>query len=127
MFSDDTRGVDGFGRRRVAIISVAIAGMFAGGMAGFMSILHESWHAALYRTIVTASLTGLDTTPRGLKAEALTIVLVLTGVAIFGYLAAQVVETIAKGVLGDARREKKRRKVISGNTLAVQTRCLMRH
>jgi len=112
MFSDDTRGVDGFGRRRVAIISVAIAGMFAGGMAGFMSILHESWHAALYRTIVTASLTGLDTTPRGLKAEALTIVLVLTGVAIFGYLAAQVVETIAKGVLGDARREKKRRKMI---------------
>jgi voltage-gated potassium channel len=77
-----------------------------------MSILHESWHEALYRTIVSASLTGLDTTPLGLAAESLTIAIVLSGVAIFGYLAAQVFDSIAHGILGGAWKEKKRRKLI---------------
>lgn len=86
--------------------------VFVGGTVGFMVILHESWHSALYRTIVTASLTGLDTTPHGLAAEALTIVVVLSGVAIFGYFAAQIFDSIAHKVLGGAWREKKRRKMI---------------
>ena len=86
--------------------------VFVGGTAGFMAILHESWHSALYRTIVTASLTGLDTTPHGLAAEALTIAVVLSGVAIFGYFAAQIFDSIAHRVLGGAWREKKRRKMI---------------
>ena len=90
----------------------AVAVVFVGGTAGFMSILHESWHAALYRTIVTASLTGLDTTPHGMGAEALTIVVVLSGVAIFGYFAAQIFDSIAHNILGGAWREKKRRKMI---------------
>jgi len=86
--------------------------VFTGGTIGFMSILGESWHEALYRTIVSASLTGLDTTPHGLAAESLTIVIVLAGVAIFGYLAAQVFDSIAHGVLAGAWKEKKRRKMI---------------
>jgi voltage-gated potassium channel len=112
MRGDDTRAVEGFDRREVAILVAAVATVFAGGTAGFMAILDESWHAALYRTIMTASLTGLDTTPRGIGAEALTIVIVLAGVAIFGYLAAQVFDAIAHGVLGGAWREKKRRRMI---------------
>jgi voltage-gated potassium channel len=85
---------------------------FVGGTAGFMSTLGESWHAALYRTIVSASLTGLDTTPRGLGGQALTVAIVLAGVAIFGYLAAQVVDSIANGIVAGAWKEKKRRKMI---------------
>jgi voltage-gated potassium channel len=77
-----------------------------------MAILNESWHAALYRTVVSASLTGLDSTPKGLWGETLTIVVVLAGVAIFGYLAVQVVDSIAHGIIGGAWREKKRRKMI---------------
>src|SRR5438105_1090192 len=87
---DDTRAVNGFDRRRIILVAGAIAVVFAGGTAGFMAILDESWHDALYRAIVTASLTGLDTTPKGTGAELLTVALVLAGVAIFGYLAAQV-------------------------------------
>ncbi len=90
----------------------SVAVVFVGGTLGFMWILHESWHSALYRTVVTASLTGLDTTPRGLGAEALTIAVVLSGVAIFGYFAAQIFDSIAHKVLGGAWREKKRRKMI---------------
>jgi len=103
---------DGFTRRDVMILAGAVGVLFTGGTLGFMSALGESWHEALYRTIVTASLTGLDTTPRGLKAELLTIVIVLSGVAIFGYFAAQVFDSIAHSVLGGAWKEKKRRKMI---------------
>jgi voltage-gated potassium channel len=103
---------DGFTRREVAILVVAILVVFIGGTLGFMNLLHESWHEALYRTIVTASLTGLDTTPHGLGAELLTIAIVLSGVAIFGYFAAQIFDSIAHSVLGGAWREKKRRKMI---------------
>jgi len=103
---------DGFTRREGAILVVAVVVVFTGGTFGFMALLDESWHEALYRTIVTASLTGLDSTPHGLGAELLTIAIVLSGVAIFGYFAAQIFDSIAHGVLGGAWREKKRRKMI---------------
>src|SRR5436305_7196839 len=102
----------GFSRREIAILLTAIGILFVGGTIGFVHLLHESWHAALYRTIVTASLTGLDTTPRGVKAELLTVAVVLAGVTIFGYLAAQVFDSIAHGVLRGAWREKSRREMI---------------
>jgi len=86
--------------------------VFTGGTYGFMALLDESWHEALYRTIVTASLTGLDSTPHGLGAELLTVAIVLSGVAIFGYFAAQIFDSIAHSVLGGAWKEKKRRKMI---------------
>jgi voltage-gated potassium channel len=104
--------MEGFSRRDVGLILAAVALLVAGGTVGFVWILGESWNAALYRTIVTASLTGLDSTPRGVKAEILTIVIVLSGVAIFGYFAAQLFDAIAHGVLGGAWREKRRRKMI---------------
>jgi voltage-gated potassium channel len=103
---------DGFTRREIGILVGAMVVLFLGGTVGFMHLLHESWHEALYRTIVTASLTGLDSTPHGLKAELLTIGVVLSGVAIFGYFAAQIVDSIAHSVMGGAWREKKRRKMI---------------
>jgi len=98
--------------RRIAITVVAVAVVFGGGTYGFHHILHEQWHAAFYRTAVTATLTGLDTAPSGLGAELLTIGLALAGVAIFGYLAAQVFEGIAREVAPEARKEKRRLKMI---------------
>ena len=104
--------MDGFSRRDVWLIVGAVVTLFTVGTLGFMWALDESWHEALYRTIVSASLTGLDSTPHGLGAELLTIVIVLSGVAIFGYFAAQLFDEIAHGVLGGAWRGKKRRKMI---------------
>ena len=103
---------DAFTRREVAILVSAVVVVFVGGTLGFMALLDESWHEALYRTIMTASLTGLDSTPHGLGAELLTIAIVLSGVAIFGYFAAQIFDSIAHSVMGGAWREKKRRKMI---------------
>jgi len=99
--------------RRVAFTAVAIIGIFAGGTVGFHQLLHVAWHDAFYRTAVTVTLTGLDTSPRGQGAQYLTIVLALGGVAIFGYAAAQAVESIAREVTGDARQARRRIRMIN--------------
>jgi voltage-gated potassium channel len=98
--------------RRIAIAAVATIAVFVVGTLGFRHLLHESWDSAFYRTAVTATLTGLDTTPRGPGAELLTILLALSGVAIFGYLASQAFEALANEIAGEARRAKRRRRMI---------------
>jgi voltage-gated potassium channel len=103
---------DGFTREEARRIVVAIVVLLAAGTLLFMWTLGESWHAALYRTIVSASLTGLDTTPHGLKAEAVTILVVLCGVAIFGYFATQLLEELAHGVFGGGWKERRRQRMI---------------
>jgi voltage-gated potassium channel len=103
---------DGFTRSEAMRVLAAIAALLAGGTVLFMWTLGESWHAALYRTIVSASLVGLDSTPHGLKAEAVTILVVLCGVAIFGYFAAQLFDEIAHGVFGGGWKEKRRQRMI---------------
>jgi voltage-gated potassium channel len=99
-------------KRRVAWTAVAIAAVFVVGTLGFHALLDESWHASFYRTVITATLTGLDSQPRGVGAELLTIGMALTGVAIFGYLATQAVEAIAHEVTGHTRRERRQRRMI---------------
>jgi len=98
--------------RRIGLTLTAIAGLFTAGTVGFHHLLHESWHSAFYRTAVTATLTGLDTTPSGEGSEFLTIALAIGGVAIFGYAVAQAIESIAREVTGEARKEKRRQTMI---------------
>jgi voltage-gated potassium channel len=98
--------------RRILIAVGAIFVVFAGGAVGFAVLLHESWHEALYRAAVTATLTGLDSTPRGTGAELLTIGIALCGVAIFGYLVAGALDAIAHEVAADTRRTKRRLRMI---------------
>jgi len=98
--------------RRITIAATAIAVVFGGGTAGFAALLHESWHDAFYRTVVTATLTGLDSTPRGTGAELLTIGIALAGVAIFGYLVAGALDAIAHEVAGETRKTKRRLRMI---------------
>ena len=98
--------------RRIVAAAVATVAVFVVGTVGFGRLLHESWHDALYRTAVTTTLTGLDSTPRGTGAEFLTVALALSGVAIFGYLAAQAIEAVANEIAGEARKAKRRRRMI---------------
>ena len=99
--------------RRIGIALAAIVGVFTGGTVGFALLLHESWHDALYRTAVTATLTGLDSTPRGTGAELLTIGIALAGVAIFGYLLAGALDAIATEVAGETRKTRRRLRMIN--------------
>jgi len=98
--------------RRIATAVTAIVAVFVGGTLGFASLLDESWHDALYRTAVTATLTGLDSTPRGVGAQLLTIGVALSGVAIFGYLVAGALDAIAHEVAGETRKTRRRLRMI---------------
>jgi voltage-gated potassium channel len=91
---------------------LAFFAVLAAGAVLFALVLHESAVDALYRSTVTVSLTGIDTKPQGTGGEVVTIVLILAGMAIYGYLASALVELIANGVFTGAMAERRRSKVI---------------
>jgi voltage-gated potassium channel len=102
-----TFSVRQFGFALLALVVVLIAGTL-----GFQAIIGEGWVSSFYRTIVTVSLTGLDTKPPGTGAELFTVVILLAGVAIFLYVAGGIVEIIARGVVTGTWAEKRRQRAI---------------
>ena len=82
------------------------------GVLLFAVVLDEGPLEALYRSTVTVSLTGIDTKPDSAGGEVATILLILAGMAIYGYLASAIVELIAHGVLTGAVSERRRHRVI---------------
>lgn len=103
---------EGFHWRRFAYAQTAFVAILAIGTVGFHALLDESWIASFYRSVVTTTLTGLDSQPAGDGAQLFTIVLLLAGVAIFLYLAGAIVDLIAHGALSDAYTERKVRRTI---------------
>jgi voltage-gated potassium channel len=94
---------------------LAMAAFFAVlglGTILFAAVLGESALQAFYRSTVTVSLTGIDTKPDTSGGLVVTILLILAGMAIYGYLASAIVELIAHGVLSGAVSERRRRRVI---------------
>ncbi len=98
--------------RHLLLALTAFFSAIAAGSIAFSLILDEAFHAAVYRAVITISLTGIDSVPHGAGGETATILLILTGMAIYGYLAAVLVEVIARGVLTGAWTEKRRRRTI---------------
>ena len=103
-----------FSFRRLGYAVVALLLVLVGGAIGYHAALNESWLQSVYRSVVTVSLTGLDSTPKNDSSRVLTIVLVLAGITIFAYIGSLVVEAIARGVLGDVWADRRRRRAIEG-------------
>jgi len=103
---------ESFTPRRVLLAVTALAALLVAGTVAFHQALHETWMQSLYRTVVTVSLTGLDTVPRNDESRAISIVLVVAGLTIFAYVAAILVEGIAGGVFTGALAERRRRRTI---------------
>jgi voltage-gated potassium channel len=101
-----------FTARRVAYAITALLALIVGGSIAFHQSLNESWMQAVYRTMVTISLAGLDTVPRNDWARLVSIVLVVAGLTIFAYVAAILVEGIAGGVFTGALAERRRQRTI---------------
>lgn len=101
-----------FGLRKLGIALLVGACVIAAGTVGFKFVLDEDWEDALYRAIVTSSLAGVDSRPSGTGGEVLTMLLVLSGLAIFGYVAAVLVESITRGVVTGAWAERRRQRAI---------------
>ena len=75
----------------------------------FHLVLDEDWPSAIYRSVVTVSLTGMDTKPDNTGGEVVTIVALLAGVTIFLYIAGAIAEYVAEmltGGLGERRRRR---------------------
>jgi voltage-gated potassium channel len=98
--------------RQIAFVLAAVALTLAGGTIGFHQILHESWFQSFYRSIITATLTGLDTVPRSDAARGLSIAMALCGLTIIGYAGAVIVEAISGGVITGAISERRRQRAI---------------
>jgi voltage-gated potassium channel len=103
---------ESFSARRVGYAVAGVLLVLASGSVAFHETLDESWLQSVYRAIVTASLTGLDTVPPTDSARLISIFLVLAGLTIFAYVATILVEGIAGGVLTGALAERRRRRAI---------------
>jgi voltage-gated potassium channel len=105
--------VDGqFTLGRIVRIYVAAAVLLIIGTLGFRLLVEHSWLDSFYRTVVTATLNGLDSPPRSTGGKIWTVFVVLGGVTIFAYVGAAVVEAIAGGILTGAIAERRRWKAI---------------
>jgi voltage-gated potassium channel len=113
--------VEVFRPRRLLSLVLVLVSVLALGTVGFRLSLDESWVEAFYRSVVSSSLTGLDTVPKNDAARVLTIFMVLTGISIFGYIGSLVVEAIARGVLGGTWAERRRRRRIE----ALRDHCII--
>jgi voltage-gated potassium channel len=101
-----------FRARRVAYAAAGLVVTLIFGTIGFHRYLDEGWLQAFYRSIVTASLTGLDTVPRNDGARVITILVVLAGLVLIGYVAAAIVEAIAGDAITGALAERRRQRAI---------------
>jgi voltage-gated potassium channel len=107
------KGISTIRVRRFFLAFLALVSVIVGGMIGFHAF-GEGWIPAFYRSVVSISLTGLDSKPTSEGAQIFTIVLLLVGVAIFLYVAGAIVEAIARGLLLGAWQERRRRLTIEG-------------
>src|SRR5436305_9137721 len=98
--------------RQIAFLFVGVVVTIAGGTVGFHQVLGETWFQSFYRSVITASLTGLDTVPPSDSARALSIAMALCGLTIIGYAGAVIVETISGGVLTGALAERRRERAL---------------
>ncbi len=101
-----------FSVRRFAYAVAAFVGILAVATVVFRFVEEESWVDSLYRSVVTTTLTGLDTRPTTVAGKVFSIFVLFTGVAIFLYVAGAIVEMIARGVFTGAWAERRRRRMI---------------
>jgi voltage-gated potassium channel len=98
--------------RQIALLLGAVVVTIAGGTVGFHQILREPWFQSFYRSVITASLTGLDTVPASDGARALSIAMALCGLTIIAYSGAVIVEAISGGVLTGALADRRRERAL---------------
>ena len=94
--------------RQVVRLAVAIGVTLVAGTIAFHSTLRETWLQSFYRTVVTATLAGLDTVPRSDGSRIISIVLVLCGLTIIAYAGAVIVQAIANGVFTSVLAERRK-------------------
>jgi voltage-gated potassium channel len=98
--------------RQVGVLLAFVVGTLVAGTIAFHQTLHESWFQSFYRSVVTVTLTGLDSIPRGDGSRLVSLLLVAAGLLIIFYAGAVIVEAIAGGVVTGALAERRRERTI---------------
>lgn len=98
--------------RRFLWALLAFVLILLAGTVGFVLLLGESWVDAFYRSVVSTTLTGLDTAPDTAAGKIFTVVLLGCGVAVFFYIAGVIVDGMTRGVLSGVLDERRRRRAI---------------
>jgi voltage-gated potassium channel len=101
-----------FQARRVAYAAAGLVATLVFGTVGYHHYLDESWLQAFYRSMVTVTLAGLDTVPRTDGARVVTILVVLAGLVLIGYVGAAIVEAIAGDAITGALAARRRQRAI---------------
>jgi voltage-gated potassium channel len=101
-----------FRPHRVAYAITGLVATLIFGTVGFHHFLSETWLQAFYRSIVTMTLSGLDTVPKNDGARVITMVVVLAGIVLIGYVGAAIVEAIAGDAITGALAERRRQRAI---------------
>ena len=98
--------------RQTVRLLAGVAVTLVAGTIAFRETLDESWFQSFYRTVITVTLTGLDTVPKGDGPRVTSLVLIAAGLTIIGYVGAVIVEAIAGGVVTGALAERRRERTI---------------
>lgn len=99
--------------RRFLWASLVFLAILVAGTVGYrLLISDESWIDAFYRSVVSTTLTGLDTAPPSDASMLFTIALLFSGVAVFLYLAGVIVDVMTRGVLSESLGERRRKRAI---------------
>ncbi|HKD95199.1 MAG TPA: potassium channel protein [Gaiellaceae bacterium] len=98
--------------RQIVRLLIAIALTLFLGTIAFHESIDESWFQSFYRSVVTVTLTGLDSVPSSDGARIVSIVLVVVGITIIAYAGAVIVEAVAGGVVTGALAERRRERAI---------------
>ena len=101
-----------FRARRVAYAAAGLLVTLVFGTIGYHHYLNETWLQAFYRSMVTVTLAGLDTVPRTDGARVVTILIVVAGLVLIGYVGAAIVEAIAGDAISGALAERRRQRAI---------------
>ena len=98
--------------RQIARLLLAIGVTLVVGTVAYHETVQESWFQSFYRSVVTVTLTGLDSVPANDGARIVSILLVAVGITIIAYAGAVIVEAVAGGVLTGALAKRRRERAI---------------
>ena len=98
--------------RQLARLLAFVAATLIAGTIAFRETLHEAWFQSFYRSVVTVTLTGLDSVPSNDGSRVVSVLLVAAGLTIIAYAGAVIVEAVAGGVLTGALAERRRERTI---------------
>jgi voltage-gated potassium channel len=99
-------------RRHITIGASALVLLILVGTVGFALIMHESVFDAFYRTMIVVYTAGLVEPPETISARLFTLLIVVSGVALFFYIFGFLIEVLVSGSITGAWENRRTRRSV---------------